>query len=114
MTNFITKNASLAADAAKIGRRVCLGILGISLGITGSTSLFATDHGNHESEHCSIAIVVRQNAGSARACDPKTVRSLAKQGQVFEQNQMGMVSMLVIGPGYDPAEALKWFERSAS
>jgi len=114
MTNFITKNTSLAAGTAKIARRISLALLGTSLGMVGSTPLLAADHSNQESDHCSIAIVVRHNTGSTRVCDPKTVRSLAQEGHIFEQNQMGMVSMLVVGPGYDPAGALKWFERSAS
>jgi TPR repeat protein len=64
-------------------------------------------------DQCSIAIVTREAVGSAHICDPKTVRSLAREGHVFEQNQMGMTSMLAMGPGYDPHEALKWFERAA-
>ena len=79
---------------------------------------FAADHSNSNTisrlDECSLAIVTRQPAGSAHLCDPKTVRSLAQHGHIYEQNQMGMVSMLAIGPDYSPAEALQWFEHSAS
>jgi len=64
-------------------------------------------------DQCSLAIVTKHPMGSARICDPATIRTLAKQGHAFEQNQMGMVSMLVVSPDYSPAEALQWFERAA-
>jgi TPR repeat protein len=64
-------------------------------------------------DQCSIAIVTRQAVGPVQICDPKAVRRLAQQGRVFEQNQMGMVSMLAVGPGYDPAQAIQWFEQAA-
>ena len=113
MTSFTTKTAMLAANAIRIVRPIGLSIFAISLGMTGSP-LSATDHNRQESDRCSIAIVAKQDIVTARICDPKAVRKLAQQGRVFEQNQLGMVSMLAIGPGYDPADALKWFERSAS
>jgi hypothetical protein len=62
---------------------------------------------------CSIAIVTTKPVPKTRVCDATTVRTLAEQGHVFEQNQLGMVSMLAIGPGYNPIEAAKWFEQAA-
>ena len=66
-----------------------------------------------DAEQCSVAVVSKQSVGRQHICDALTIRRLAKQGHVFEQNQLGMSSMLVIGPGYNPAEAAKWFERAA-
>jgi uncharacterized protein len=101
--------------ANKITGRFSLLLIGMA--IASSPATFAADHVNSTTmshlDECSLAIVTRQPLGSAHICDPKTVRSLAQHGHIYEQNQMGMVSMLAIGPDYSPAEALKWFEQSA-
>ncbi len=85
-------------------------VLALVMGAMGSLQAFAA---KQPAQQCSLAIVTKQPVGSAQICDAKTVRNLAKQGRVFEQNQLGMVSMLAIGQGYDPAEALMWFQRAA-
>ena len=64
-------------------------------------------------ETCNLAIVSSQLSKSETVCDSKTVADLAKQGHVYEQNQMGLASMLVIGPDADVATAVHWFEKSA-
>ncbi|MBZ5653905.1 MAG: sel1 repeat family protein [Acidobacteriia bacterium] len=110
----MTKNESNIVLANKIAGRISLAILAVFLWMASSRPALAVDHATNAGlDQCSLAIVTRQPVGSVRICDPKTVRSLAQHGQVFEQNQMGMVSMLVVGPGYDPAQALKWFEQAA-
>ena len=64
-------------------------------------------------EQCNLAFVSSQLPKSETVCDSKTVADLAKQGHVYEQNQMGLASMLVIGPDADVATAVHWFEKSA-
>jgi uncharacterized protein len=102
------------AAGNRIIRRLSLSVLGIAMSMASAYPVLAANPtAGHKADQCSIAILTRQPVGSARICDPKRVRGLAHQGHIFEQNQMGMVSMLAIGPGYDPSEALKWFEQSA-
>src|SRR6266700_2619821 len=62
---------------------------------------------------CSLAVVSRFVAKSGRVCDAGTVLRLAHQGHVYQQNQIGIASVLAIGPGYTTAEALKWFQKAA-
>ena len=63
-------------------------------------------------DQCSLAVVSRF-VRSARVCDMTKVQNLAQSGHAFEQNQLGIVSMLVVGPDLDTKEALAWFERAA-
>ncbi len=110
----MTKNESPTALASKFAGGLSLYILRISLSIACSYPVFAANQPSSPGlDQCSLAIVTRQPVNSGRICDPKTVRYLAQHGRIFEQNQMGMASMLVIGPGYDPSEALQWFEQAA-
>ena len=67
----------------------------------------------HSPHNCSLAFVTHSFHDAAAVCDIKLVRQLATNGHAFEQNQMGLASMLVIGPDYSEKEALTWFERSA-
>src|ERR1700730_12720741 len=46
-------------------------------------------------------------------CDSKMVHEMALRGQAFEQNQMGIASVLAIGPDYSAKEALTWFRQAA-
>jgi hypothetical protein len=93
------------------------GSLLLGMAIATSPAAFGSDQANsnpmNRLDECSLAIVTRQPPRSAHICDPETVRSLAQHGHIYEQNQMGMVSMLAISPDYSPSEALKWFEQSA-
>jgi TPR repeat protein len=88
-------------------------ILGLWLLLACPAIAFAVDPAGRRSDPCSEAIVTRQPGTSEWICDSKTVQELARRGRVFGRNQLGMVSKLVIGPGYDPVEALKWFEGAA-
>ena len=105
------ENVSVKLVAKKIAVQVSRLALGGAISLAGSSHFGLAE--NHTSEQCSLAIVTKQAVGSARICDPKTVQSLARNGHVFEQNQLGLVSMLGIGPGYDPQQAQKWFEQAA-
>ena len=63
---------------------------------------------------CTLAIVAKSVAGKrARLCDRDVVRQMAQQGHVFEQNQMGIASILAIEPGYSLSDAVQWFQRAA-
>jgi TPR repeat protein len=62
---------------------------------------------------CNLALVARLGATQGTICDAKTVRDLARQGHVYEQNEIGMASVLAIAPDYSTEEALQWFERAA-
>jgi TPR repeat protein len=107
----IRKNETFNHLAKKITANSALWALGGALILAVMVpSSFAA---NKSAEQCSLAIVTKQAVGSAQVCDPKTVRNLARNGHVFEQNQLGIVSMLAIGPEYSPEQALQWFERAA-
>ena len=64
-------------------------------------------------EQCSLAIVSRLAANDQKVCDGKLVKDLAERGHAFEQNQLGIASVLAVGPDYTDTEALKWFTRAA-
>ena len=61
---------------------------------------------------CSLAVVVKALADNGKICDTETVLRLAHQGQVYQQNQLGIASALALGPDYYTNEALKWFQRA--
>ena len=64
-------------------------------------------------QQCALAVFSHQVSNKQLVCSSKVVQQMALRGHAFEQNQMGMASMLVIGPEYSEAEALKWFEQAA-
>lgn len=64
-------------------------------------------------EQCSLALVSHVALGRQNVCDGEIVREMARRGHVFEQNQMGIASMLAIGPDYSDQDALLWFQRAA-
>lgn len=64
-------------------------------------------------EHCSLAVVSRLMDGGSKVCDNDAVKRLAAKGQAFEQNQMGIASVLVVGPDSSPKEAIAWFQKAA-
>jgi len=64
-------------------------------------------------EQCSLAVVSRWVGADRRVCDSKIVHEMALRGQAFEQNQMGIASVLAIGPDYSAKEALTWFGQAA-
>jgi TPR repeat protein len=64
-------------------------------------------------EQCSLAVFAKTAPKLDRVCDEATVRKLAKNGQVFEQNQLGMASVLGVADGSTVQDALKWFEKAS-
>ena len=79
----------------------------LSLSVQGQTAEFSP------TEQCSLAVVSRFVAKSDKVCDAGTVLRLAHQGHVYQQNQIGIASVLAIGPGYSIPEALRWFQKAA-
>lgn len=59
------------------------------------------------------AKALSQGTGFHDACDVLTVRNLAQAGHVYEENQMGMVSALVVDRQHDLRDARHWFEKAA-
>jgi hypothetical protein len=64
-------------------------------------------------QQCSLAVVSRLVGSGAAVCDGAVVQRMAAQGQAFEENQMGIASVLSIGPDYDQKKAVEWFQRAA-
>jgi TPR repeat protein len=64
-------------------------------------------------EQCSLAVVTRLVGSQQKVCDNTVVQEMAKRGHAFEQNQLGIASILAIGPDFNEKEALKWFEQAA-
>jgi TPR repeat protein len=46
-------------------------------------------------------------------CDLEAVRKLAQGGHVYEQNQLGIASLLAISPELNTQMAIDWFTKSA-
>jgi len=63
--------------------------------VSGSASGQTKTQGN-----CSSALVSHLLGTSVSVRDPSMLHSRAKDGHVFEQNQMGIASILVLGPDY--------------
>jgi len=64
-------------------------------------------------QQCSLAVVSRLVGSEAAVCDGSVVQRMAAEGQAFEENQMGIASVLSIGPDYDQRKAVEWFQRAA-
>jgi TPR repeat protein len=62
---------------------------------------------------CSLAVVTRLLGGKEPTCETMVAEEMAQRGNVFEQNQLGIASILAIGPDYSEMDALKWFEQAA-
>jgi hypothetical protein len=92
-------------------KRLCAVLVG-SIAFSGVLALdtLAQNNGNQQ---CSLAAVSKVVGKDAEVCDSNVVQQLAKKGHAFEQNQMGLASVLAIGPDYSEKEAARWFERAA-
>src|SRR5215469_155012 len=64
-------------------------------------------------EQCSLASITNMAGKGAVVCDLATVKRLAQRGHAYEQNQLGIASILAIGPDYSDKDALEWFKRAA-
>jgi TPR repeat protein len=87
-------------------RRVALGVASMIILVV---PMFAA---NKATEQCSVAVVA-SGLADARVCDLRLVRSMASGGNRFEQNQMGIASVLKISPELSTEDAVRWFEKSA-
>src|SRR5215475_7672427 len=83
--------------------------------ITGGAGILAgpTKAQSSSESQCSLAVVSKLAGKQGNVCETKVVQELAQKGHAFEQNQLGIASMLAIGPDYTDKEALKWFEKAA-
>jgi TPR repeat protein len=68
---------------------------------------------NSADQQCSLAVVSRAPGNQVKVCDSSIVQEMARKGHVFEQNQMGIASVLAISPDYNVKEAVSWFQRAA-
>lgn len=62
---------------------------------------------------CSIAVISRTKNKDVPVCNLDAVRRLAQGGHVYEQNQLGIASVLAISPDLDTQTAVEWFTKSA-
>jgi TPR repeat protein len=84
--------------------------IAMSIGTLGQGAIQAQTPANQQ---CSAAVVSRLLGSNAPVCDLSMVRRRAKDGHAFEQNQLGIASILIIGPEYSEKEAMAWFRRAA-
>jgi uncharacterized protein len=57
--------------------------------------------------------VVQSGPAGAGSCDADTVRRLAESGHVYEENEMGVATALVVESPTGGERARKWFEKAA-
>lgn len=62
---------------------------------------------------CNLVVVSKWMSNNNKTCDDATVLRFAREGQVYEQNQLGIASVLALRPGASSRDALKWFEKAA-
>jgi len=99
----------------QVGRKWSVGVVlaTVSVGMLVSPLVVSASDRVTQKEQCSMAVFSKPAAKTDHICDEQTVRKLARHGQVFEQNQMGIASILGIAAGSDAKDALKWFEEAA-
>src|SRR5271157_3089102 len=81
--------------------------------IAGIAMWSAVAPGQTGNEQCSLAVVSGLVKKDTPVCDGAIVKQMAKSGHAFQQNQLGIASILAIGPDYSEKEAVQWFERAA-
>ena len=92
---------------SKFGLELVVGLVTVmTLTLTSSASAQSK---SQETEQCSMAVVSRLAGGGTGVCDDSTVQKMAKGGHAFEENQLGLVSILAVGPDYSDKEAVHWF-----
>src|SRR5215467_9063093 len=95
------------ANGIRLGIAALLVAGGTSFIVSPAKAQASTDN------QCSLAVVSKLAGKQQNVCDSKVVQEQAKKGRAFEQNQLGIASMLAIGPDYTDKEALKWFEKAS-
>src|SRR5580704_14514794 len=102
-----------AVKRTTLGCELALGVV-IAIGVLFSRKASGqTATQVRATEQCSLAVVSRLVASDRPVCEDGIVRQMAGRGHAFEQNQLGIASILAIGPDYDEREALKWFGQAA-
>ncbi|HUN89997.1 MAG TPA: tetratricopeptide repeat protein [Terriglobales bacterium] len=86
--------------------------IALTLAITFSLPLFARQ--KQTAAECSLAILTKKPQKAKAVCDLNTVRTLADRGVAFEQNQMGIASVLVIDESLSVSDAVQWFQKAAA
>jgi hypothetical protein len=71
----------------------------------------SAQNSNSADQQCSLAVVSRAPGNQVKVCDSSVVQEMARKGHVFEQNQMGIASVLAISPDYNVKEARGFSER---
>ena len=92
----------------QVGRKWSVGVVlaTVSVGMLVSPLVVSASDRVTQKEQCSMAVFSKPAAKTDHICDEQTVRKLARHGQVFEQNQMGIASILGIAAGSDAKDAL--------
>ena len=80
--------------------------------LTAAPRVHASDSGKDE-RTCNIAVLAYSKGRATESCDLRAIKAVAHSGVVFEQNQMGIASVLGIAGGRDAKGALKWFQDAA-
>lgn len=88
----------------------------VAIGLTGGT--LATQPASPQTstpanDQCSVAVVSRFVDPKAPTCDIKTAERMARNGNLYQQNQLGIASMLAIGSDFSRKDALAWFQQAA-
>jgi TPR repeat protein len=74
-----------------------------------------TKDGSNERAVDSGCFIARDHGQSLEqaSCDVRALQASAKEGQVYAQNQLGLVSAMITGPGTGIRQARTWFEKAA-
>ncbi len=104
-------NPNIAVDQTPASAPKFSFVKTLTLAITLAASLAA--QAAAQNQPCSLAIFTHQLPPTNNVCDAKAVAALANQGRVYEQNQMGLASMLVLGSDADMPKAVAWFQKAA-
>jgi TPR repeat protein len=97
---------SLATVNRRLGLAVAVALVWAAAGMSQGTTAQAGKDGR---PFC----VVQTGAVGTDNCDAESVRRLAESGQVYEENEMGMSTALVVESPTGGEQARKWFEKAA-
>lgn len=85
---------------------VCFALLPVQLNALTNTRIPSDDH-------CALKVVYDTVNHEGHVCSPEEVRARARKGSPFEQNQIGIASLLQTSGVDSSQEALHWFEEAA-
>jgi TPR repeat protein len=90
----------------RLGIAVAAGLLWAASGVAQGTK---ADGAEVAKPFC----VIQTSSTGTDDCDAESVRKLAESGQVYEENEMGMATALVVERPTGGEQARKWFEKAA-